>query len=321
MPRGVAVSFGWLLAALSVVLHAQQRSTFRAGVSTVPIYATVRSSDGRLVPGLSREDFEIRDNGAIADVAHFSREIVPITVTMMLDMSGSQAAAVAWMRDAAGAFVDQLLPADRARIGTFGIEIAISPRLTGDQRYLRRVLQEELWPGGGTPLWDALDEAMSSLDQEEGRRVILAMTDGLDSGSTMTGPWSRPGPTGPLGANGKPVIGEGSSRRHDAVRRRAIRENFMVYAVGRYIPPGLLLGAMSTEMKSVAVDSGGGFRIFPPRQDARAAMAEVADELHHQYLLGFAPATIDNKLHTLDVRVKRAGMSVQSRRSYLADGR
>ena len=78
---------------------------------------------------------------------------------------------------------------------------------------------------------------------------------------------------------------------------------------------------MSHDMKAVAVDSGGGFRIFSARQDPRPAMAEVADELHRQYLLGFAPATIDNQVHTLEVRVKRPGMSVQSRRSYVADGR
>ncbi len=313
MSRGLALSIGSVLTALSVVVHVQQRPVFRSGVSTVSIYATVRSSDGRLVPDLNREDFEIRDNGAIADVALFSREIVPITVTIMLDMSGSQEEGVAWMRDAASAFVDQLLPADRARIGTFGTEIAISPRLTGDHRYLHRVLQEEIWPGGGTPLWDALDEAMSSLGQEEGRRVILALTDGIDTGRT-TGLASRPSIPGPVGPNGKPLIADVSFNRHEAIGRRAIRENFMIYAVGHDT-------ALSTEMRSVALDSGGGFRVFPARQNARAAMIEVADELHHQYLIGFAPSTIDNKVHTLDVRVKRRGMSVQARRSYLADGR
>src|SRR5262245_43700643 len=92
------------------VLSAQQQPTFRSGVSTVAVYATVRADDGRLVPDLSREDFEIRDNGTPRDITQFSREVVPITVTMMLDMSGSQERGVEWIRDAANAFVDALLP-------------------------------------------------------------------------------------------------------------------------------------------------------------------------------------------------------------------
>ena len=309
MRRTFTASCGGLLVAVSVALDAQQGVTFRSGVSTVSVYATVRSSDGRLVTDLDRDDFEVRDNGVLASVAVFSREIVPITVTMMLDVSGSQASATAWMRGAARAFVDELLPVDRARIGTFGREIVISSRLTGDQPYLLRMLDEGLAIGDGTtPLWDAIDQAMSSLSQEEGRRVILALTDGWDSSPATAA-------TGGPSASVLPVS------RRELVRRRAIRENFVVYAVGRYTPPGVLLGAMSHDMKALAVDSGGGFRIFAARQDPRSAMAEVADELHRQYLLGFTPARIDNQVHTLDVRVKRPGMSVQSRRSYVADGR
>ena len=316
LPRGI-LPLACLLAAVSMVAHARQRPTFRAHVVTVPVYATVRSPDGRLVPGLSREDFEVRDNGAIVELATFSREIVPITVAMMLDMSGSHEAGVIWTRDAATTFVDQLLPADRARIGTFGLEIAISPRLTGDRRYLHRVLQEEIWPGGDTPLWDALDLAMSSLAGEEGRRVILALTDGFDSRYRNSGSSTLE----PRGADGKPLFTRSSPGGYEPVRLRALREGFMVYAVGRSTNSGRSLGPLSTEMQSLALDSGGGFRIFRQQQDPRAAMIEVADELHHQYLIGFTPATIDNKVHKLDVRVKRRGMSVQARRSYLADGR
>ena len=181
--KGVVIVTGVL--AVATLAAQQSRPTFRAGVSTVPIYATVRAADGRLVTDLTKDDFEIRDNGRVSDITVFSREIVPITVTMMLDMSGSQSFNVEWMRDAGNAFVDELLPADRARVGTFGREIAISPRLTGDRAYLHRVLAEEIWPGGFTPLWDAMDEAMLSLDGETGRRVILAVTDGFDSTSPL----------------------------------------------------------------------------------------------------------------------------------------
>ena len=86
---------------------------------------------GSLVTDLTKDDFEIQDNGKLRDVTIFSREIVPITVVMMLDMSGSQEAGVDWIREAAARVCRiACCAADRARIGTFGIEIAISPRLT-----------------------------------------------------------------------------------------------------------------------------------------------------------------------------------------------
>src|SRR6187402_1280772 len=91
---------------------AQGPQQFRAGVDAVTIYATVRGSDGAFVPDLTREDFEIKDNGVRRDVVVFSREIVPITVTVMLDVSYSLEAGVLWTRDAGRAFVDALLPVD-----------------------------------------------------------------------------------------------------------------------------------------------------------------------------------------------------------------
>ena len=83
----------------------------------------------------------------------------------MLDMSGSmfsrfiRAADLRRCRSST-----RSLPQDRAQIGTFGEEIAISPHLTGDKEMLRRVLRNELWPMGGTPIWNALDAAMSASD-------------------------------------------------------------------------------------------------------------------------------------------------------------
>jgi hypothetical protein len=58
--------------------------------------------------------------------------------------------------------------------------------------------------------------------------------------------------------------------------------------------------------------------MFAEAANAISALSEVADELHHQYLIGFSPTAMDAKLHKLEVKVKRGGMSVQARKSYLA---
>jgi VWFA-related protein len=306
----------------------QSQQVFRAGVDTVSIYATVRSSDGHLVTDLTKDDIEIKDNGVTREVTNFSREIVPITVVMLLDMSGSQEAGVEWMRTGAGAFVNRMLAADRARIGTFGVEIALSPRLTSDPVYLHRVLREEIWPGGGTPLWEAMDLGMSSLAGEQGRRVILALTDGIDTTpppAGLTAPLNINDPSGTTTAATKALQNAqgafSASGKYAVVRTRAEREGFMVYAVGHVAPdgaPGAGGFPLSGQIRALATDSGGGYRSFAERDNAAAALSEVADELHHQYLIGFSSTALDGKVHRLEIKAKRGGMTVQARKSYLA---
>ena len=131
---------------------AQQRPTFRAGVETVAIYATVTDRDGRLVPGLPETSFQVLDDGRPVTVTIFSNDPKPATVALMLDMSESIIKKMVRLRDATRQLVKELDPDDRVRVGTFGEEIAVSPHLTGDQDLLSRILLEELWPGGPTPL-------------------------------------------------------------------------------------------------------------------------------------------------------------------------
>jgi VWFA-related protein len=325
-------AIGAVLLVATGVAAQTPRQTFRAGVDTVSIYATARAGNGRLATDLSADDFEIKDNGAVRPITNFSREIVPITVVVLLDMSGSHEIGVAWLRQGAGAFVDRMLPADRARIGTFGVEIALSPRLTSDQAYLHRVLREEIWPGGPTPLWDAIDLAMTSLAGVEGRRVILALTDGIDSSAAAAGgaPMTIvPGtPTaGSAAANTALARAQSAfadvSGRFAVVRSRSEREGFVVYAVGHALQADAAVPAtpLSDQIRMLAADSGGGYRVFDRSADPAVALSEVADELHRQYLIGFSSTSLDGKLHRLDVRVKRNGMSVQARKSYLAVAR
>ena len=307
----------------------QQRPTFRAGIDNVSIYATVRSSDGRLVPDLTQDEFEIRDEGKIRDITVFSREIVPITFVLLLDMSGSRENRVEWMRDAARAFVDSMLPVDRGKIGTFGDEVAISPTLTGSKSYLRRVIDEEIWPGGATPLWESIDAGMTALQGTEGRRVILVLTDGYDAtGGKSTWTTARGAPvrmTGPLPTTlGGRYYGSRIQISVQEVLARARKEDFMIYAVAigqATTPDGRTLGdPLHLDMQLATVETGGGYHMFERSADAVDSMTQVASELHHQYLLGFQPLVADGKTHKLEVKVKRFGMKALARRSYIAKG-
>jgi Ca-activated chloride channel homolog len=313
----------------------QQRPVFRAGVEAVSIYATVRGADGHLVLDLTKDDFEVRDKGVLQDVTIFSREIVPITVVVLVDVSGSQTMNVVWSRKAARDLIGALDQTDRARVGTFGADILMSSKLTSDKAYLNSALDQldqEVRPGGGTPLWRAIDLAMNSLKGESGRRVILAVTDGWDDktrskagilgrssgdplqlggGSTTALPMPTPDSRAPVGPD------------QDSLTDRAVREDFMIYAVGRdpSLPskPGRAPASpLSSVMEWMAEETGGGYRRVSASEDSAVVMSQVAEELHHQYLIGFTPTVRDGKVHKLEVKIKRGGMSVRARKSYVA---
>ncbi len=268
-----------------------QRPTFRTGVQTVTIYATVSDREGRLVPDLKKEDFQILDNGRPVEATVFSNEIQTITVAVMLDMSGSMVGRFLRVRDATRHFIAALRPGDRARVGTFGDEIAVSPLLTGDRRELERVLLEELWPGGATPLWSAIDAAMTSLANEPGRRVVLTLTDGRDG-------WGRQRPPRTASLND--------------VKRRAVAESFMVYAIGfegTGLDPGVL---------SLSEQTGGGHFEVKDTTELAPTFERVAEELRRQYAIGFTPAALDGKVHSLEIRLAEHGLKARGRRSYVA---
>jgi len=281
------VKIGWFVGCgivASVTLMAQQ--PFRSSTDTVSIFATVNDTDGRLVSNLTAADFRVLDNGKPAEITVFSSDIQTITTTLLLDMSGSMVPRLLWTRDAAEQLIEELRGADRARIGTFGTEVAINPNLTTDRTLLKRILHEELWPGGGTPLWVGIDAAMTAMKSETGRRIVLVITDGNDSTSDR--------------------VSKGD------VRKRAIREDFMIYAVA------INGHELNSDLADVAAESGGGYIIVNDNDDLKRTLGEVINELRHQYLLGFSPAVLDGKTHKLAVQVTRPQLKARAPSGYLA---
>jgi Ca-activated chloride channel family protein len=262
----------------------QPNQVFRARVDTVAVYPLVSAPDGRLSTDLTRDDFVVLDNGKPAAIEVFSSDEQPVTAALMLDMSASMDDRLVRVRDAASRFVDAIGPPDRLRIGTFGSEISLSPWLTGDKQLLARILREELWPGGSTPLWSAIGAGMKSLSRETGRRTIVVVTDGVDTtGGTQV-----------------------------TVATRATNELFMIYGVG------MEGKGLSPALVKLIAETGGGYFSLTRKDDLGAAIARLALELRHQYLVGFVPNELDDKVHTLSVQVTRPGFSVRAPQQFLA---
>jgi Ca-activated chloride channel family protein len=311
-----------LVAAAAVALFTidtsgRQQTTFRSGARTVAVYATVTEGGGRLVPDLTRDDFEIYDNGKLQPLTVFSAEVQPISVVMMLDRSGSMAGNFRLVAAAGEAFVRGLLPDDKARIGTFAARIVVTPdEFTNDHGALIRVLRSDLQGGGPTPLWNAVNVAIDGLAAQDGRRVVLVFTDGVDN----------------------PMNFRTNNLTLMDVMLRAQQENVMVYAVGLEStvplrgPQGgfggrrggfgtgsrMMLQRPDPGLPTIAAETGGGYFELRRAEDLASTFAGVADELHRQYALGFEPSKLDGKTHKLEVKVRKPRMKVRARKNYVA---
>ncbi|MEW6321901.1 MAG: VWA domain-containing protein [Acidobacteriota bacterium] len=283
-----------LLAAQTPPPQPADQPLFRSSIRTVPIYATVTDSSGRLVPSLEQADFTVLDNGKPVDITLFSNESQPFTAVVMLDTSASMTANLKFLYRAAEQFLLRLLPVDRAQVGAFNDKIQLSGEFTNDRDGLIAAL-DDLYFGNPTRLNDAIATSLDALQGVEGRRVVLVFTDGEDTAS---------------------------STRFNTVLERARDEEVMVYSIGLESEffNGLRIERTrpARSLRRIAEETGGGFFELKKTDELAPTFTRVAQELRSQYLIGFAPATLDNKVHRLEVKVRQPGMSVRARRSYLA---
>ena len=295
LPRSIATL---LIAAAAISLPANAQ--IRVSTQTVPLYVTVTDPDRRLVPGLVRDDFEVYDNGKLQTLTTFDNEATPITVAVMLDTSGSMTLALDLVKQAAEQFFIRLHPEDAAKVGAFNDKLEIHPPqgtpFTNNRDQLIRMMKE-LDFGYPTRLFDALDFGMEQLRGVDGRKVVLVFTDGEDTGSKL---------------------GSGE------VLDRARVEEVMIYSNGlenEYFD-GQRRVRVSPDraLRRLSDETGGGYFIlrFKEKDRLNETFTRVAQELHSQYILGFTPQALDGKVHKLEVRIKKPGLTSRSRKSYVA---
>ncbi len=293
--RSVRVAAAALVAALAAgVTLAAQQPTFRSSTQVVSLFATVTDAQNRLVPDLTRDEFQIFDNDKPQELVVFESQNQPITVVVMLDTSASMTGSIKLLKQAAEEFLIRLLPEDKGAVGAFNDKIELSAQFSSDRDQLVTEVRD-LDFGNGTRLYDAVAESLNQLQGVDGRKVILVFTDGDDTSSR---------------------IGRGT------VLDRARAEEVMIYAIG--LQSEYFDGARQVRSKPdsglrrLADETGGGYFELKKTADLGPTFTRVAQELHSQYALGFEAQLLDGKVHKLTVKMKQPGMTARARRSYLA---
>lgn len=295
--KGVLAALAAGLAGLlSADILAHQAQPLRSRVELTVVTATVRDAEGRLASGLSRDAFEIFEDGVPVAITQFTNERVPVGLGLLLDVSDSMFGRK--MRDAREAverFLLKLLaPTDAFFVMAFNHETRLLFGWKESPEGVHEAL-ERLKPSGSTAIYDAIAASIPFIsNRPRERAAIVLVTDGEDSASEVT--------------------------LHD-LRPALIRTDAFVYAIAidsretQAIANKLNLGALN----DITGQSGGRTEVARSAADLEIATASIAAELNSQYVLGYSsPRPGDGKYHSIRVRVKHDGYRVRARNGYVA---
>ncbi len=284
--------------ALAATLAAQD-PTFHVDVKLVSLFVNVTDKTGAIVGGLTREDFQIAEDGRPQQIAHFERKSeMPLNLTLAIYTSGSVHKDMAEEQDAARRFAHALMRAqDKMSLLEFSTDVSVLSPFTSKVRDIDRALGN-LRGGDATALYDAIYLGSKLLGRLDGRKVLVLISDGGDTAKSTT---------------------------YAGAVEQALRNEVMIYSLidvpieasaGRDLggEHALITLAEQTGGKSFYVSEGGLDKAF----------ARVSDDLRTQYLLGYYPhnQAPGTNFHRIQVTVPRAAaqdFNIRHRTGYYAD--
>jgi len=326
----------------------KQESTIRLDTDLVSIDVIVTDRSGnRGTAGLKAEDFVVFEDNVRQKITSFSTTDVPFNLVLLIDTSGSTHDELTLMRRAARRFLDELRPQDRISVIQFNKEVELLKNLTSDRLKIEDALNL-LKPGGGTSFYDALQLSIEEvLEKVQGRKAIIALTDGVDSYGYTTYEQVRP-----LLEKSRTTLyflELDTEAFAEAAMMRDCRERnhfeFSAKQLKKYVKEYLeggdesnyeehcslsplermqinrrLYQAARRELREIAKTTGG--RVYPVKQiqQLEPAYSQIAAELRTQYSLAYYPSNEkhDGKWRTLRVEIKRPGFMVNTRPGYRA---
>lgn len=288
----------WALASLWCASVFAQEAVIRVDVNLVRILATVKDAQGSLVGTLEKDDFRVTDNGVPQEISVFDRQTEqPLRIALLVDESASTGKDLGYMLDAIRHFLRTLFAEGNVRdsvaLYSFNYEVRKHNHYTRSMASLDKSLKA-LRPVAGTSLYDALYLASGELEGKDGRKVLLVVTDGGDTTSTVD--------------------------FHKALEAAQLADA-VIYSV--LVMPitndaGRNIGGENA-LTTMGQRTGG--RVFTPTlgKALDAAFSSVLKELRTQYLIGYYPRGVPtgkDRFHRLDVQVRHGELRVSARNGY-----
>ena len=282
----------------------EPQATFKAGVEVVTVTASVRDQRGRVVQGLKASDFEVMDTGLPRQIRDFYVGESPISLAILLDISGSMAVGgnMARAREAVNIATMNLRDAgDEAALFTFDSKLVEVIDFTKDLARIRRVSLEGK-PWGQTSLYDAIGSAARAVSERATKhRALLVITDGVDTGSRLT------------------------AAQVSGIASEIDVPVYLLTVVNPADHPGGEFAVLTNEEKKtetatladLARWTGGDMRIASVPAHTVEALQDLFHELRHQYLITFEPGTRPG-WHPLEIRTRKKNLVVRARSGYMS---
>jgi len=297
------------LTGMSAQALAQDRpqATFKSSVDLVTLTAAVRNSRGKVIRELTKADFEVLDSGRRVEIKDFYSGDSPISLAILLDISGSMAVGgnIDRARDAIGMTAANLKDRqDEAALFTFDSKLQEVVPFTSDlQRVRARSLEGKPW--GITSLFDAIEETARLVGERANKhRALLVITDGVDTNSRLTA---------------AQVSGIASSIDVPVYLLTVVNpldhpggEYSVIEAAGEH--------SSVASLSDLARWTGGDMRICSMPEHTAVAVDDLFNELRYQYLITFEPGTSPG-WHPLEIRTQKKNLVVHARGGYMAAAR
>jgi Ca-activated chloride channel homolog len=287
-----------------VRVETEPDEVIRIDANLVTIPAQVMDRNGRFITNLQREDFQIFEDGVEQEVSFFSPVEEPFTILFLMDVSGSMYVHLSELALAANAFLSQLRPDDKFIAVSFCDEVKTLAELGPVKETRVKPIKLGIC-GKGTFVYEAVHHALKRMKKISGRRAIVLFSDGLSDQKRATA---------------------------KSTLREAEQQQALIYSVqfgDLPLRPGTDANSQrfnktienaNDYMAGIAQKTGGRHYRVEDITDLKKTFGEVADELRRQYSLGYYPKIplTQGLRRTIKVSVRRPGLAVRARDSYLA---
>jgi VWFA-related protein len=280
-----------LIAAIGMATAAWGQFRVEVAVDLVNVSFSAMDRRGRMIPGLTAEDFAVEEDGRKQDISHFAREQeLPLTLAVLIDISRSVERVFETEKLTAAGFLESVVtPRDLALVISFDRHVTLAHDYSEDVSRLTQAIDDLRLSNVGTSLYDAVYlAATEKLAREAGRKAIVVLSDGQDTTSRYD--------------LGKALIG-------------AHRSDVVVYSISNSGRP--------RSLRTLSDDTGGAFFEIRKNSEFEPVFNQIASELRSQYSLAYHSTNTarDGKFRRIRIIPKDPSIEIRARRGYYAPER